>query len=74
MEARSLAGGSHEKDGPGGIARRGARAAVKVLVEAIIAFLAERNAHPKSYVWNANGDDILRKLVLARNRTESIYA
>ncbi len=31
----------------------GSFGSVKALAEAIIAFLAERNAHPKRYVWNA---------------------
>ncbi len=52
----------------------GSFGSVKALAEAIIAFLAERNAHPKRYVWNAKGEDILRKIVAARNRVEQICA
>jgi transposase len=52
----------------------GSFGSVKALAEAIIAFLAERNAHPKRYVWNAKGEDILRKIVAARNRMEQICA
>ncbi len=52
----------------------GSFGSVKALAEAIIAFLAERKARPKRYVWNAKGEDILRKIVAARNRMEQICA
>lgn len=40
---------------------------VKELADTIITFLAERNQHPKRYVWKAKGEDILRKIESARH-------
>lgn len=45
---------------------QGSFSSVKELANTIIAFLAERNAHPKRYVWRAKGEDILRKIQRAR--------
>lgn len=45
---------------------QGSFSSVKELANTIIAFLAERNAQPKRYVWRAKGEDILRKIQRAR--------
>ena len=45
----------------------GSFTSVRDLAETITAFLAERNANPKRYVWKAKGEDILRKIAAARN-------
>ena len=45
---------------------QGSFSSVKELANTIIAFLAERNAQPKRYVWRAKGADILRKIQRAR--------
>ena len=39
---------------------------VKQLCDQILAYLAERNANPTRYTWNAKGEDILRKIQQAR--------
>lgn len=44
----------------------GSFASVKELADAIIAYLAEHNQNPKRYVWNAKGEEILRKIQRAR--------
>lgn len=44
----------------------GSFASVKELSDTIITYLAERNEHPKRYVWKAKGEDILRKIDSAR--------
>jgi transposase len=36
------------------------------LSDAIIGFLAERNANARRYVWQAKGEDILRKIAAAK--------
>jgi hypothetical protein len=41
-------------------------ASTRELADAIIAFLAARNANPQRYVWRAKGEDILRKIEAAR--------
>jgi transposase len=41
-------------------------ASTRELADAIIAFLAARNENPRRYVWNAKGEDILRKINAAR--------
>jgi transposase len=43
-------------------------ASVGELSEAIIGFLAERNTHARRYVWQAKGEDILRKIATAREK------
>src|SRR6516164_8272380 len=43
-------------------------ASVGELSEAIISFLAERNANARRYVWQAKGEDILRKIAAAREK------
>ena len=50
--------------------REGSFSSVKELAEAIIAYLAERNAHPKRYVWRAEGQKILEKIQRARLRLQ----
>jgi hypothetical protein len=37
-------------------------ASTRELANAIITFLADRNDHPRRYVWKAKGEDILRKI------------
>ena len=46
--------------------REGSFASVAALVDAIKAYLAERNLAPKRYVWKAQGHDILMKINRAR--------
>jgi transposase len=41
-------------------------ASTRDLADAIIAFLAAHNQHPRRYVWKAKGEDILRKINAAR--------
>jgi transposase len=41
-------------------------ASTRELADAIIAFLAARNENPRRYLWNAKGEDILRKINGAR--------
>ena len=43
-------------------------ASVGELSEAIISFLAERNANARRYVWQAKGEDILRKIAAASEK------
>ena len=43
-------------------------ASVGELSEAIISFLAARNANARRYVWQAKGEDILRKIAAAREK------
>jgi transposase len=45
----------------------GSFASVKELANIILAYLAERNQHPKRYVWKAKGEEILRKIQRARD-------
>ena len=40
-------------------------ASVRELADKISAFLSDRNANPKRYVWTAKGEDILRKIQAA---------
>lgn len=47
--------------------REGSFRHVKELSECIVAYLAQRNAHPKRYTWNAKGEDILRKIQRAKH-------
>ncbi len=39
---------------------------VKVLCDQNLAYPAERNANPMRYAWNAQGEDILRKIQRAK--------
>ena len=52
--------------------RRGAFVSVKDLIEAIEAFLAAWNEHPKPFVWTAKVEDIIKKIERARAKLESI--
>ena len=45
----------------------GSFASVKELADKILTYLADRNQNPKRYVWNARGEEILRKIQRARN-------
>jgi len=45
----------------------GSFTSVKELADKILAYLADRNQNPKRYVWNARGEEILRKIQRARN-------
>jgi len=48
------------------VVRQGSFRHVKELCDQILAYLAERNANPTRYTWNAKGEDILRKIQRAR--------
>ena len=48
------------------VVREGSFRHVNELCHQILAYLAERNAHPTRYTWNAKGEDILRKIQHAR--------
>ncbi len=48
------------------VVREGSFRHVKELCDQILAYLAERNANPKRYTWNAKGEDILRKIQRAK--------
>ncbi len=48
------------------VVREGSFRHVKQLCDQILAYLAERNANPTRYTWNAKGEDILRKIQQAR--------
>ena len=52
--------------------REGSFSSVKELADSIITYLAERNEHPKRYVWKAEGQRILEKIQRARQRLEAI--
>lgn len=52
--------------------REGSFASVKELADSIIAYLAERNEHPKRYVWKAEGRKILEKIQRARLRLQEM--
>jgi len=45
----------------------GSFASIKELADKILTYLADRNQNPKRYVWNARGEEILRKIQRARN-------
>lgn len=46
--------------------REGSFRHVKQLCDQILAYLAERNANPMRYTWNAKGEDILRNIQRAK--------
>lgn len=48
------------------VVREGSFRQVQELCDQILAYLAERNAHPTRYTWNAKGEDILRKIQRAQ--------
>ena len=48
------------------VVREGSFRRVKELSDQIMAYLAERNANPTRYTWNAKGEDILRKIQRAK--------
>ena len=45
----------------------GSFASIKELADKILTYLADRNQNPKRYVWNAGGEEILRKIQRGRN-------
>jgi hypothetical protein len=49
-----------------GVVREDSFRHVKELGDQILAYLAERNANPTRYTWNAKGKDVLRKIQQAR--------
>jgi len=51
------------------VVREGSFRHVKELCDEITAYLAERNAHPTRYTWNAKGEEILRKIQRAKQAT-----
>jgi transposase len=54
------------------VVREGSFASVVELVRAIMDYLAQRNAHPKRYVWKAPGEQILAKLHRARKALANV--
>ena len=42
------------------------------LSDAIIGFLAERNTNARRYVWQAKGEEILRKITIAREKLAAV--
>ena len=50
----------------GDVIRAGSFASVNELIRDIKTYLAQRNAHPKPYVWRAQGAEILAKIKPAR--------
>ena len=46
--------------------REGSFRSVRELIEAIEEYLADRNEHPKRYVWRAKGEEILKKIARAK--------
>jgi len=44
------------------------------LSDAIISFLAAHNANAKGYVWQAKGEDILRKITATREKLAMMQA
>jgi hypothetical protein len=51
--------------------RDGSFGSVRELESSITTFLALRNAQPARYVWNAKGEEILRKIRRARDVMEA---
>lgn len=51
--------------------REGSFQSVRELVEAIEAYLADRNASPKRYLWRAQGEEILKKIARAKETLEA---
>ena len=58
----------------GDVIRAGSFASVNELVRDIKAYLAQRNAEPKPYVWRAEGAEILAKIRRARAALEKAAA
>lgn len=58
----------------GDVVRAGSFASVNELVRDIEAYLAERNADPKPYVWRAEGAEILAKIKRARAALDNAAA
>src|SRR2546428_10130804 len=52
------------------VVREGSFTSKEELVQAIVAYLAERNLQPKRYVWKAKGEEILAKIQRAREILE----
>lgn len=48
------------------VVREGSFRHLKELCDRIVVYLAERNANPTRYTWNAKGEDILRKIHRAK--------
>ena len=51
--------------------RDGSFSSTRELASSITTFLALHNAQPNLYVWNAKGEDILRKIQRAREAMTS---
>jgi transposase len=57
------------------VVREGSFTSVEELVTAMMAYLEERNLHPKPYVWKKKGEEILAKIQRAReaaNKTNNV--
>ena len=55
------------------VIRDGSFTSVRELVQAITAYLQERNLNPKPYVWKKQGHEILAKIQRARQGLEAIH-
>ena len=55
-----------------GVLTEGSFASVRELTGTIQAFLEDRNANPRRYVWRAKGEDILRKIQSARHALQKM--
>ena len=53
------------------VIRRGSFSSTRQLADAILEYLAERNAAPTRYVWRKDGNEILEKIMRARERLAS---
>jgi transposase-like protein/transposase len=54
------------------VIRAGSFTSVAELTDSIIRYLAERNTAPRRYVWRADGNEILEKILRARARLEAM--
>lgn len=54
--------------------REGSFRSVQELVNAIMAYLGDRNESPKRYVWKAKGEEILKKIRRAKQALEAVTA
>ena len=63
-----------ENDAYPDVIRAGSFASVNQLVRDITAYLAQRNADPKPYVWKAEGAESLAKIKRPRAALEQVTA
>ena len=53
--------------------RRGVFTSVVALVEAIAAYIAHHNVHPKPFVWTASADAIVAKVTRSKAMLETLH-